>query len=160
MLLRWRHLQLHQQGDKEKLARHYETILRCHFGLFGFRSGHRGCGTTPVAGGRKYLVRSTISRGKTLLQYVLVQYSRHLSHVHYFHRVTWSFLTAACCPERDFYTHTHNRKWKQTFVLRSIKKLIAYICELQALFLILSCFQHTFTIFSTLSQLSAYFFGL
>ncbi len=33
------------------------------------------------------------------------------------------FLTAACCPRRDFYTHTHPppKKWPQKFVLHTQK---------------------------------------
>jgi len=39
-------------------------------------------------------------------------------------QVQVTFLTAACCPKRVFYTHTHSpppKKWQQTFVLHTQK---------------------------------------
>ena len=50
--------------------------------------------------------------GKNILSFIMLSYQ--------------NFLTATCCPKRDFYTPLTPQKWKQIFVLRALSQLLAH----------------------------------
>ncbi len=81
----------------------------------------------------------------------------------YWYYIFFAFLTAACCPRRDFYTPTHSGSVSQTFssfgTLSHTSSPFSTISQLIAHFLLLSQvlahfmnFLHTFWTLSTLSH--------
>ena len=67
-------------------------------------------------------------------------------------QITINFLTAACCPKRDFYTPPPHTKMETDFCNERPKRFIlpkAYSKHSLSYFL---SFKHTFSVFSVLSQ--------